>query len=205
MNYKYTIALILLFGLGIFSFYSCKYEKLENGSKDALLSLVERNLFLNIENSNLVIKDVEFSTENNEKIKFSKLFSKGEEKLIFYSGLEYCNSCIENQMPFLLWLSNQIGNNNVVIIFNKITRREISLLKKMYNLKCLCLSSQDEIGIMHKNNNLPFFFITNSSLLSKDIFVPLKDKTEYNKRYFRLILKKYWPNIQINDKLLAKP
>jgi hypothetical protein len=153
---------------------------------------MERNLFRTLENSNLPLNDINLTTEKSDRVSLSKIIQEKSHKFIFYAGLEYCNSCIEYQMPNVKWFSDQIGHNNVIIILHGLTRRDMYIIKQKYGIDCQLASTADSLGLPIEREYLPLFLVTDSMLVSKDVFVPLKESIEYNKQYLNLLIKKYW-------------
>lgn len=157
-------------------------------------ALIEKNLFFNISNSNVQLNNIDLISDNGENIKLYDLFHERGEKIVLYSGLEYCNSCIEYQIQNVIWLSKILGKDNVIMIIYKLTTREIILLKIKYNIEFVLIGSHEPIGLPIEKEYLPVYFITNNLFISKDIFIPFKDKNEYNKKYFDIIINKYHLN-----------
>ncbi|HEX2933899.1 MAG TPA: hypothetical protein VHO72_00970, partial [Bacteroidales bacterium] len=111
---------------------------------------------------------------------------------VFYFTLGNCDLCIDAQISNILALSKKIGNENILIIVNGASIRDVVVFKNKYNIKFTIAVSNDHIGLPIENENVPFCLIIDKSFLAKDIFVPIKEFQEYNERYYKIIYKKYW-------------
>jgi hypothetical protein len=140
--------------------------------------------------SDLLDRNIVLTDENENYIKFNQL-TKEKPKLIFkYSALN-CNDCVDEQIVLLKKAAKKIGSENIVIITDYGTPRELTqfirmnqISFKIYNLRNLKLTTID--------NNLPYYFILDESYSLKLLFFPLKGDTLITQQYFNKINEKYF-------------
>lgn len=156
--------------------------------------LLKDNIVIGIESNQNIIKD--HPLEINGKAETLSKYMKSGKKLILYSGLEYCSSCVEKELKRLEIASEKIGKENVLVLFKDISPRDAFVLKKTRNIPYNIGSLQGHpIGIVAESKNLPFMFVLNTDLSVSDVFFPYKNMDNINEYYIKLIVKKLLNNI----------
>lgn len=149
------------------------------------------NLSLTTEfQSNTIDKNIFLFDENERKVDFQQLVN-GKPILIFkYSSLN-CNVCVDEQISVLKQVSSKIGSNNIVLITDYNTPRELINFVRMnqidfriYNLRNVEFTSIDK--------SLPFYFLLDKSFTLKKLFIPIKDDILLTQIYLNTLLEKYF-------------
>ena len=106
-------------------------------------------------------------------------------KLIFiFSKYNFCQPCVEIQLDLLNDLVSEIGEENILVIGNQFTNKGLRIFNKTHSLNFKLYRFFNEEIILEKNNkNLPFYFVTDTSLELKQLFIPTKEKVLLTKSY----------------------
>lgn len=148
--------------------------------RDILIEEMSRFFTIQLEtkpirlNKNMILWD-----ENSQKIRLVELFSSKPKLYLKYSEIG-CNICINNQIKILKKLSNEIGNDNIVILANYRQRKNMMIFKRLHQLDLkICNTGERIINSIGGRN-----IISNETIndLSKDtILVILLSEPKCNK------------------------
>ncbi|MCX6326527.1 MAG: redoxin domain-containing protein [Bacteroidia bacterium] len=131
-----------------------------------------------------------FLNEEDDIISIKQL-AMNSPKLIFkYSALN-CNVCIDEQISLLKKASKDIGSENIIIITDYDTPRELSQFIRMNQINFRVLNLQNmEFTLIDKS--LPYYFILDESFSLKLLFIPIKGDTSLTQQYFNKISERYF-------------
>jgi hypothetical protein len=111
--------------------------------------------------------------------------------LIFkYSSLN-CNVCVDEQITLLKKLGDKIGTENILILTNYNSPRELILYLRInqINIKVFNLN---EVALTPIDKNVPYYFILDKDLLLKMLFIPTKGDINLTKQYFEKICYRFF-------------
>jgi hypothetical protein len=135
-------------------------------------------------------ENVEIYDENEERITLIQLIQK-KPKLIFkYSDLN-CNVCIDEQINLLKKASEIIGSENIIILANYDSPRDLIQFRRMNQIDFKVLNLRD-IEFTAVDKSLPYYFILDESLSLKLLYIPIKGDISLTQQYFEKINKRYF-------------
>jgi hypothetical protein len=135
--------------------------------------------------SNIVLFD-----ENDNKITLKQLGVKKPKFIFKYSALN-CNSCVDEQITLLKRASKKIGSENILIITDYNTPRELSQFVRLNQIDFRILNLRN-IKLTTIDNNLPYYFIIDESYSLKQLFIPIKGNVLLTQQYLDKISEKYF-------------
>jgi hypothetical protein len=174
-----------------------KLNQLLNTSNDSIMNLNIRmnNIFLNFSimfdyqsfniDSNTVLLD------ESDNIVFLKQLVDKKPKLIFKYSTLNCNVCVDEQISLLKEASKKIGSENIIILANYNSPKELSQFARMnqINFKVFNLRNVEFTAI---DKGLPYYFILDESISLKLLFIPIKGDTFLTQKYFDKISGRYF-------------
>jgi hypothetical protein len=145
-------------------------------------------------NNDLKINDtITVNNEFNDKRALHELFTRSPKVIIRFSELG-CNLCIEEELSLIKEYVSKIGNKNIIILTNHSNVRRLLNFKISNNIN-FDIFSCNNIGIPFEKENRLFVFVSDSSLLIKNFFIPEKSFPKLSKEYYLTISKKYFSPI----------
>jgi len=122
-------------------------------------------------------------------------FINGNKKLVFYSPLDYCSSCVENELLRLNSVAEKYGHDQILVIFKKIEKRDAYLLYSSKKVK-YAIASLDggALNLPVSNDDLPIIFIINEDLKVSDYFIPYKNMDSLTDEFITSIITKTFKN-----------
>ncbi len=107
-----------------------------------------------------------------------------------YSELN-CNVCVDSQFETLNRVTKQIGEENILIFGSYSKLDDLNRFKRINNIH-LEIYNLKNIGLSIDDENIPYYFVLDSSLVVKDLFIPKDEYPDLTKSFFELISKKYF-------------
>ena len=136
--------------------------------------------------SNATIMD---TLGNNRKLKD---VITARENLVFFFTKNHCYSCIDEAIPYLESLANQIGYDKIFLLADLNEKRDILTFKSKYNSKLRIFSIEDSsIHNEAKNLNYPFLFLINKSLTGSSLFFVEKDLPQVTEDFMHEMVMKF--------------
>lgn len=185
----------------IYQFYSLhkKYTdttlRLESEQKDnrdmSYIAFLKKQEFLSEDSklSDYMVWDVKDNYDNLSQILTT------EERLVLYIDDKHCEACIQHCFDQLEKIFKEKIDQNVILLCNfRNSRHFIAFtqnlkipIKYIYNLNGQTLNLPIEAVV-----DKPLFWIMNSELCSRQLFVPIKEINGYTANYLTHILNRYW-------------
>ncbi|MCX6149235.1 MAG: redoxin domain-containing protein [Ignavibacteriales bacterium] len=142
--------------------------------------------------SKSIPQEMAIFNDKSQIITLSNLIGNSPKIILKYSELG-CSVCIDKQIENLKKVSQKIGNQNIIILASYRQKKNLILFKRLnklnfeiYNMK------EQEFGLVPEQYHLPYFFIIDSTMQMKYIFIPSKDLPELSEVYFRYIIEKFF-------------
>ena len=112
--------------------------------------------------------------------------------MVFYFSETNCWDCIEAALNQIKNIPDSIKLNNYLILCNYSNVRYFQAFIKDIDLKVPIYNNEEKLNIPLENMDVPFFFIINSDLHCKQVFIPIKEIENYTANYLQAMNKKYW-------------
>jgi hypothetical protein len=149
-------------------------------------------------------RKIEFETEGKSlnNFKVYQINSDGQEllqeiishkKLVAFISEAHCNTCVDYLLYYLTAISKKIGKENILIFGQYQNNRDFLARLYISELKdieayMVAIESQD---IPVVDYNIPFFFVTDSTLKIINLFVVDKSLDKMTIDYFNSIVKHF--------------
>jgi hypothetical protein len=131
--------------------------------------------------------------ENGDPITLKQLIQK-KPKLIFkYSDLN-CNVCVDEQITLLKKVVTKIGSENIIIISNYNSIRELSQFVRMNQLDIKVYNMKDN-RFFTIDSNLPYYFVLDESFSLKLLYIPIKGDALTVQQYFNKVGERFFYRI----------
>ena len=127
----------------------------------------------------------------NKEVFNIKKYIQGN-KLIFYLGPDYCGSCIADPLQKLLSYVQNIGKENIIILFNKIESKDFAYFMDSVKPSVKVLSTEEDISMIIPDYSTPILFVLNEQMMIFDAFRPLRNEDEFNNAYYESIKNKWF-------------
>jgi len=136
--------------------------------------------------------NMEMITLSGVKVKLVDVFNT-RKLVIRYSKLS-CNSCVENEFELLKEFVKKIGANNIVMITDYENTGNLFRFLRINKMEDfdVYLTQDHELQSVLEFHNMPYYFILDSRLILKSIFIPNKEDNEFTKSYFNSITKYFF-------------
>jgi hypothetical protein len=192
------VLLVVFFGLNlrliilINGIKKANYDlKIKEQTLSSVSSLLEYNILFNSENSCTKIKDLKIAV-NGEQMLLSEYVSGGP-KLVFYSSVDYCSSCVASQIKVFREISDHLKASDSFILFSDVSLRDINIIKNTYSITTDIVSlNKESLGFTNDGVEVPLSFVVTPDLKVFDVMKLYKNMNELNKQYFNNISIKYW-------------
>lgn len=122
--------------------------------------------------------------ENSECVKLSELLSD-EPTLIFrYSDLN-CNTCVEAEFKNINQYLDKTNSNRLVILADYKNEDDLFRFKRLNQVEMPIYNSKNnKLNLPVEGLNTPYFFIIDSTLVVRSLFIPNKAYPEFSKNYY---------------------
>lgn len=203
-NYYNYILLFLLIAFSIFHYKNKKKIFLLEKNNVSINSKYKNEKSINdIRNFNLKtiylnnglsISDTIKVTNEKGDILLLKDIIKSTKLIFRYSELN-CDVCVDKQFEALNKYIDIYGSENILILsqYNKL--RNLNIFKRINNIKLSVFNLATIISNMEiEKAGLPYFFIIDSHLTTKDFFIPIKEIDNYTHSFLEKIHSKYFSN-----------
>lgn len=151
--------------------------------------ILENNNMVQIQLLDKTFSDSLFINTSGAPVNIDSLFSS--RKLCMYLGPEYCSQCVSQHIETITKHMDKVGEENIVFIFQKISRRDMIYFKNTHKITSTIISGP-EMKTFTQNSLFPLFFTMDGNKKLQDVFVPLGNTPDYNTRYLKLITEKYF-------------
>ncbi|MCL2651070.1 MAG: hypothetical protein FWD60_08625 [Candidatus Azobacteroides sp.] len=131
--------------------------------------------------------------EKDDEI-FLKDIVKNNAIVLRYSDL-HCNICIDTMINNLINVSNDIGNENIILLITSQDTNYIPLLTKRKRVSFLIYKLTDELDKLFTDIDLPYYLMiekSNTNMRINSVFVPLKENQHLTHRYLQNIIREYF-------------
>jgi hypothetical protein len=162
---------------GIIQVYNDSILHLKNNSSKNLLN----QLLMFDHQSESIKNDLFLFDERDYKISLKKL-SNEKPRLIFKSSSRNCDECVDEQLGYLKVASENIGSENIIIITDHSTPRELVQFARVNQIEFKVLSI-DTCQITSLDKGLPYFFVLDKSFSLKLFYIPLKGDSFLTQKY----------------------
>lgn len=195
MKIKPFFTISVLLSLTLFLFYifkgDSKGEKRQNlidyyGVTDDQLKRIEGvekieyNTVKNKSIENITVKD----SENKEYL-LNDLLNEVPKLIVKFSSLE-CSYCIEHIIKYVSKYEDEIGANNIIFLGYFINEKDFLMFNRLNNLSYKVFNIPNEsIGLPVDHLKEPYVIVMDSSLIPKEVFVPIKSLPERTNQYFK--------------------
>jgi hypothetical protein len=154
-----------------------------------------RDYYLNLElkyNNIKIDETLKLVDEKGRTFTIKEMLTR--KKIVFrYSELQ-CNVCVENQITSLKKYKDKIGVDNILILADYTNFRNLILFKRLNALDIAVYSLSKKMNIELEEENFPYFFIVDNSLVAKDYFIPIKEIKNYTDNYLNTMYIKHFRN-----------
>lgn len=200
-----TLAPAVLICLNIVLLYTISIERNENWRYKLLLQTSNDSIKLfETQNDDLlqsislmfdyqygsIDKNIFFLDENNNKISIKQVIRERPMLVFKYSTLS-CNVCINEQISLLKKTSKEIGSENILILADYNSPRDLSRFLRMNQIDFRVLN-QGGIELTTIDKRMPYYFILDVSLSLKNLYIPIQGDTSLTQHYFNKISERYF-------------
>ncbi|SHE81871.1 hypothetical protein [Dysgonomonas macrotermitis] len=128
-----------------------------------------------------------------------------QKHLVLYISESNCEDCIRHALDGLRNYTKDIGIQNIIILTNYVNQRHYQAFQRTLDLQVISYNVNGQklnlpVEILHK----PFFFILDTDLSCRQVFLPAKEIEDYTARYLRDISKQHWKKENQSDQPLQK-
>jgi len=161
----------------------------ENSINEEKIKYLTSILNLNIKSS-LLSLDVDVVDECGETFSIPNTIINNQ-SIIYMFSKDDCRTCLEGDLEQLKDFGVGVGFENVIIISDRLSTRELSAIKKSYSLPFKLFSLKEEILSnqvrKYKNDNKPLFFMANKNANINGVF--------YSHHLFPKLTEHYFENL----------
>lgn len=150
---------------------------------------LEDNVLRQISLEGNPFKDSLFDNETGKKVKLDSLINTT--KLCMYVGPEYCSKCVAQHIEAIKQHIEDIGSENIVFLFQNMRPRDLKHFRLSNGFESPAISVF-EMQTFSIDEPFPLFFTLDKSMKMNDVFVPIGNSPEFNKKYFIAIKEKYF-------------
>lgn len=145
-------------------------------------------------NANTRLRDGIVCGDVNGKFhKITDMFDS-DPKIVIYHSETGCGACIENELNIIKKYSSLIGLDNIFIITNIQNIRKLRVFIKINDIN-LNIFYCSKLGLpFEKENDNPFVFVTDKTLIVKHFFVPNNELPELSENYYSSLHTRYFSN-----------
>jgi len=129
----------------------------------------------------------------SEKILFREIVN--EYLVVFrYSNIS-CGSCVDSEVLLLRQLVNQVGLENVLIVTDNEDTGQIFRYKRMHKIIDVntVISNDDNLNIFTHEYSIPYYFIIDSNLLIRSVYIPHSELNELTIQWYNKIENIFFP------------
>ncbi len=158
---------------------------------NAYYDVVKGNIFMHYTYNDCQLADFVVLDINNNKKKFSDLLGDDYKLLFKYSHCN-CSSCVDAELENVIKASKLIGGDRVLIIAEYSNLRELTvyLKERQVNIPVYLI---DEGGPdLLQKENMPFVGVIKNTLELKQLFIPIKEISDYSGKYYDIIFSRYF-------------
>jgi hypothetical protein len=156
------------------------------------------NMFLNFSlifdsQSENIDSTIVLSDENNNRI-FLKQLANKKPRLTFKYSVLNCNVCVDEQLALLKKASEKIGSENIIILANYNSPRDLSQFVRMNQIDFKVFNLHN-IEFTAVDKGLPYYFILDESFSLKLLFIPIKGDNSLVQLYFNKVSERYFQQV----------
>lgn len=136
--------------------------------------------------------DMELKDLDGKYTKLRTLLQTGPKLVFRYSEIN-CNVCYQKVLDELSTLIKRIGPKNILIITSYSNQRELynfmrinDITENVFNI------GTEDLGLPVETYDVPFLFMTDASLRTRDLFIPYKRNPEMTRQYFLSVKDRYF-------------
>jgi len=144
--------------------------------------------------SSLMIKN-----ELGQPASLSSLIGGGK-KLVFRFSENYCQMCVDKEIQNLKTIAPKIGTKNILLFSDykhpngaRIYRQNKQLPFNVYTL------AENGLAIPIEKEETPFYFIMDSSLTAKCLFIPSTESQSLSQYYLNVIANRFFPPSDVDS------
>ena len=149
------------------------------------LNYIEDNLFYTIKCQNINIKN------HIKHYNFDTIFNKQQHVVAYRYHDTDCEACIHFGIIKLKKLSENIGNNKIILLVKASSKRIIELTHNVYNID-FPIYIVDSLPIHLDQFNIPYLFILDKNMQINNLFSPDKTISKFTDKYLNEIQYKYF-------------
>jgi hypothetical protein len=201
------IGIIILIGgiwivVGQYSLQNHHIKKLERtisnlGAENKLIkqkinTMVQR-LICQYENENIILdSDIEI-WNSSEKLLLKDLLNKRNFPTVIFRYSElHCQECVNAQIKTLKDFANDIGYDNVLLLANYKNNNDLSVFKRLNQLRDMKIYQVDSLNISIEEFNLPYVFVVDKNMSVQLLFIPDKELSDLDTEYYKIIKRKFF-------------
>lgn len=188
-----NLFLLIKYNVACNSYLHARKELLEAKLWNSKLDAIYNNKDIEIVTEYCSIPDyLIFWDESGEYYDISDVLSENN-KMVFYFSENHCSDCIKSALNEIINIPDSTTLNNYIILCNYLNARHFQTLLKEYDLRVPIYNINGQrLNIPAEEMNSPFFFIINSDLRCRQVFIPIKEIENYTANYLEKMNKKYW-------------
>jgi hypothetical protein len=195
MKLLFTFVIIILLALSCFNFFFQKRAlnkaTLKSMENELSLKAVLGNMFVQIGNEGVPVKNINISDVTRKGDLKSVL--GGEAHLILRLPRANCQLCMDSILYYFKKFNTGVPPQRIVILSNFDNARQIETFKGTYALEYEVYHLDDsDIVLPLDKANLPYCFVSDSTLKAKCVFIPEIKMPDVSQQYFSLLQHRFF-------------
>lgn len=192
-KYVVLIALLCLLNISLLFMYGSERGTMKSVLQKNISSAAQNEaLKAQLESNLRIIKEFNFDpdqillNEQGKEIPIKKVLN-GESKLVFRFSDDECSSCYEQEFKNLK--SINLNKSDVIVLAKLTSINALQILKKNLKIPFLIysLNTINSSNNINQDLHIPFYFVLDTNLISKFLFIPHRDFENFSKDYYRSI------------------
>jgi hypothetical protein len=185
-------ALVLFILLNLFLVLKLKgttnVSRNEGKGAEMKAEMLLKNIYIQMESEGAVVNGhLQLESESGEISRLAELVSGKTLLFLRYSHL-HCNLCVDHSLAYLKSVADSIGHENIVVLASYRTMRDLSLFKRVNQIKFpVYRIPENSTGIPADKYGLPYLFVTDESMVIRNIHIPDKDVPELNRIFLATV------------------
>lgn len=174
----------------------------------ALHSEIEKIELLGLERDLLLDNSMLYYTYNATKLedfivfdefdkvqKMSELLDDDYKIVVRFSYLD-CASCISNMLSELNAISKDVPQERILLISEYDNKRSFLAFKESHKITFPIYFCDAKVEYDHilKSENMPYICLLNNTMQVDNLLVPIKEIPIHSKRYYNIMIKRYFSN-----------
>lgn len=199
---KFIVAIFLMLGV---SYYSVTLH-IENKNLNHILEKASRSILKSENNQKNLIGRMQLQLANDFKLISNnlQLIDSGNKKMnikevigntnitVFRITEHACDICYDYIMKQIKSFSKGLDPKQVLILVEVKKLREYRSFFKEQNTNVTVYGLEHKLDLLLEDSYAPYFFIVDSTLTIKHLFIPGKEQTEITNKYLLTVKNRYY-------------